>query len=80
MVPGLPELLAYQLAAERLHETPFRVVTFVTNKPEETCAVLHVWVNHVLHIIKGRSYSEVHDRAVKAFVLFNRLDRIRGLA
>lgn len=80
MVPGLSSVVEYQLAAERLHDTPFMVATLASTKLEDRVTVLKVYVNRILHTYKGGSYQEVHDKAVRAFMVYNRLDRIRGLA
>lgn len=76
MTPGLGEILEYQLAAERLHDHPFIVSTYVRS---DRSTSLLVFVNHVRYVFRGLTSTEVHDKAVRAFMFFNRLDRIRGV-
>lgn len=76
MTPGLSELLEYKLAAERLHEHPFAVLTWHQQVPAHTKLV--VYVKHKPHTFTGTNYEETHDKAVRAFMVYCRLDRIRG--
>lgn len=83
MVPGLGVILEYQLAAERLHDHPFRVVTKLAwaspaLEPPLRTTTLTVYVKYQPHEYEGETYEEAHHKAVRAFMLYGRLDRIRG--
>lgn len=81
MTPGLNDLVEYQLAAQRLHDIPFTVATFFNREGStiERWTGIRFYVNHVLHTYAGKTYEEVHHKAVRALMVYNRLDRIRGL-
>ncbi len=82
MTPGLNDLVEYQLAAQRLHDMPFMVATYLNRDDGklERWTGIKFYVDRILHTYVAKSYEEVHHKAIRVLMVYNRLDRIRGLA